>query len=499
MVGDWNGHGQIPGCTNIVCPQALMAGLDIYMVPEDWKALHANLVAGARDGSIPMARIDEAATRVMAMKLRVGAFDRPRPSARSLAGKWDVIGSPEHRAIARAAVRQSLVLLKNDGILPIKPSADILVAGKAADNIAAQSGGWSITWQGGGDLTNADFPGATSIFAGIAAAARGGGGTARLSPDGKFSKRPDVAVVVFGEPPYAEFMGDRLDHRLDDEEGLALLKRFKAQGIRTVAVLLSGRPLWMDREIVAANAFVAAWLPGSEGQGVADVLVGDPVGRPRHDFSGRTAVRLAGRLRGRRRRDAPAWLWWKLTRVAAVLPTLRSACARTIGGPPTAMCSARPVERNAIDRARLREATRTCRAGPGQSPGGAVIVRPFDLAAQEDARTISWTAPADLLIGFGGAPVGSKGSVELVFALVSGPGGAVTLTGACKDCKPVGLDSTLSLARDKGLRTARIPLACLSDGAISGATLRAEAPVTVRLKSLRIVSQSGPSSCQGPF
>ena len=213
------------------------------MVPEDWKALHANLVAGARDGTIPMARIDEAATRVIAMKLRAGTFDRPRPSARGLAGKWDVIGSAEHRAIARAAVRQSLVLLKNDGVLPIKASANILVAGKAADSIAAQSGGWSITWQGGGDLTNANFPGATSIYAGIAAAAREGGGSATLSGDGKFTRKPDVAVVVFGEPPYAEFMGDRLDHRLDDEEGLALLKRFKAQGIRTVAVLLSGRPL----------------------------------------------------------------------------------------------------------------------------------------------------------------------------------------------------------------------------------------------------------------
>ena len=497
VVGDWNGHGQIPGCTNVVCPQALLAGLDIYMVPEDWKALHANLVSGARDGSIPMARIDEAAGRVIAMKLRAGTFDRPRPSARSLAGKWDVIGSPDHRAIARAAVRQSLVLLKNDGVLPIKASADILVAGKAADNIAAQSGGWSITWQGGGDLSNANFPGATSIFAGIAAAAREGGGNATLSSDGKFARKPDVAVVVFGEPPYAEFMGDRLDHRLDDEEGLALLKRFKAKGIRTVALLLSGRPLWMNRELAAADAFVAAWLPGSEGQGVADVLVGNPAGRPRHDFSGRlpfawpadcaaASAALFALGAGGNYAEPPR------------LPVLRATCARTAGA---------PADRTLFLRGPASGVTLTARDGGGEqllarwngsSPGGAVRVSPFDLTAQEDARTIRWTAPADLLVKFGGA-VGARGSVELVFALVTAPSGAVTITGACKDCKPVSIESTLRLASDKGLRTARVPLACLSDRPIEGLTLRSEAATSIRLKSLRIVSQSGPSSCQGPF
>lgn len=498
VVGDWNGHGQIPGCTNAVCPQALLAGLDIYMVPEDWKALHANLVSGARDGSIPMARIDEAAGRVIAMKLRAGTFQRPRPSARALAGKWDAIGSPDHRALARAAVRQSLVLLKNDGILPIKPSADILVAGKAADNIAAQSGGWSITWQGGGDLSNADFPGATSIFAGIAAAARDGGGTVRLSPDGKFSKRPDVAVVVFGEPPYAEFMGDRLDHRLDDEEGLALLKRFKARNIPTVAILLSGRPLWMDRELAAADAFVAAWLPGSEGQGVADVLVGDRSGRPTHDFSGRLPFVWPADCAAGSAALFPLGFGGSYER-APELPRLRSTCAKTFGAPADRALFLRGPSSGTQLIARDVKGEANLLRWVGQSPGGAVLVRPFDLAAQEDARTLEWSSPADLLIGFGGSPVGPKGSVELAFALVGTPRGAVTIAGSCKDCRPVNLDSTLRLAIDKGLRTARIPLACLSDRAIGGLALRAEGPVTIRLKSLHIVSQSGPSSCQGPF
>lgn len=498
VVGDWNGHGQIPGCTNIACPQALMAGLDIYMVPEEWKALHASLVAGARDGSIPMARIDEAASRVIAMKLRAGTFDRPRPSARALAGKWDAIASPDHRAIARAAVRQSLVLLKNDGVLPIKASADILVAGKAADTIAAQSGGWSITWQGGGDLTNADFPGATSIFAGIAAAARDGGGTARLSPDGKFSKRPDVAVVVFGEPPYAEFMGDRLDHRLDDEEGLALLKRFKARNIPTVALLLSGRPLWMDRELAAADAFVAAWLPGSEGQGVADVLVGDRSGRPKHDFSGRLPFVWPADCAAGSAALFPLGFGGTYER-APELPRLRSTCAKTVGAPADRALFLRGPSSGTQLIARDVNGEANLLRWTGRSPGGAVFVRPFDLAAQEDARTVEWSSAADLLIGFGGSPVGPKGSVELGFALVGTPRGAVTIAGSCKDCRPVNLDSTLRLAGDKGFRTARIPLACLSDRAIGGLALRAEGPVTIRLKSLRIVSQSGPSSCQGPF
>ena len=498
VVGDWNGHGQIPGCTNGACPQALLAGLDIYMVPEDWKALHASLVSGARDGSIPMARIDEAASRVIAMKLRAGTFERPRPSARALAGKWDAIGSPDHRAIARAAVRQSLVLLKNDGVLPIKASADILVAGKAADNIAAQSGGWSITWQGGGDLTNADFSGATSIFAGIAAAARDGGGTATLSSDGKFTRKPDVAVVVFGEPPYAEFMGDRLDHRLDDEEGLALLQRLKARGIPTVALLLSGRPLWMDRELAATDAFVAAWLPGSEGQGVADVLVGDRSGRPAHDFTGRLPFVWPADCAAGSAALFPLGFGGNYERAPALLK-LRSACARTAGAPADRTIFLRGSSNGTQLIARDLKGEANLLRWIGQSPGGALLARPFDLAAQEDARTIEWISPADLLIRFGGSPVGPRGSVELSFALVGTPRGPVTISGSCEHCAPVKLDSTFLLAVDKGVRTARIPLACLNPVAINGVVLRAEAPVTIRLKSLRIVSQSGPSSCQGPF
>ena len=286
VVGDWNGHGQVEGCTNGDCPQALLAGLDVYMVPEDWKALHRSLVRQVKRGTIPVERLDEAVLRVLRVKQQLGIFDgEVKPSARALGGKWELLGSNEHRAIAREAVAKSQVLLKNSGVLPLKAGARIEVAGIAADNVPQQAGGWSVTWQGGGDLTAADFPGATSIYQGIAAAAKASGGEAVLASEGRSSGTPDVAIVVFGEEPYAEFVGDRKDLAFRDEEGLTLLKTYRARGIPTVAVFLSGRPLWVNRELNAADAFVASWLPGSEGAGVADVLFGARPASGRLSFS----------------------------------------------------------------------------------------------------------------------------------------------------------------------------------------------------------------------
>ncbi len=275
VVGDWNGHGQVAGCTNTDCPQALLAGLDIYMVPDDWKGLLETTVAQVQDGTIPMARLDEAVGRVLRVKLRAHLLDGIlKPSDRPNAGQYDLLGSRQHRAIAREAVAKSQVLLKNDGVLPLKAGANILVAGSAADDIAQAAGGWTLTWQGGGELDNSYFAGATSIWQGLKDAAEASGGTARLSVDGRYTDTPDVAVVVFGEKPYAEFAGDRKDLAFRDEEGLELLRNFKAAGVPTVAIFLSGRPMWVNRELNLADAFVAAWLPGSEGAGVADVLTG---------------------------------------------------------------------------------------------------------------------------------------------------------------------------------------------------------------------------------
>ena len=289
-----------------------------------------------------------------------------------------------------------------------------------------------------------------------------------------------------------------LDHRLDDEEGLALLKRFKARGIRTVAVLLSGRPLWMDRELAAADAFVAAWLPGSEGQGVADVLVGDQMGRPAHDFTGQLPFAWPADCAAGGVALFPLGFGGNYERAPA-LPKLRSACARIAGAPADRAIFMRGPSSGTQLVARDLKGEAPLLRWTGRSPGGALVVRPFDLAAQEDARTIEWISPADLLIRFGGSAAGPRGSVEIGFALVGRPRGPVTISGSCELCAPVKLDSTFLLAVDKGVRTARIPLACLGPVAINGVVLRAEAPVTMRLKSLRLVSQSGPSSCQGPF
>ncbi|GGW78104.1 glycoside hydrolase family 3 protein [Alteromonas halophila] len=275
VVGDWNGHGQIEGCTNANCPQAINAGLDVYMVPtSDWKPLYENLIAQVKDGTISQARLDDAVRRVLRVKVRVGLFEQPSPANRALSADTSVIGAPAHREVAREAVRKSLVMLKNqNNLLPLSPDTRVLVAGDAAHNIGKQSGGWTITWQGTGNK-NSDFPGATSIYQGIESAVTEAGGTAVLSEDGSFSEKPDVAVVVFGENPYAEGNGDlsNLEYQRGDKTDLALLESLQAEGIPVVSVFITGRPLWVNPELNASDAFVVAWLPGSEGQGVADVL-----------------------------------------------------------------------------------------------------------------------------------------------------------------------------------------------------------------------------------
>lgn len=288
VVSDWNAHGQVAGCTNEACPQALMAGVDMYMAPDTWKPIYNDLLARAKSGAIPMARIDEGVARILRVKARLGLFAAGKPSDRPYSGQWNLLGAPEHRAVAREAVRKSLVLLKNEGVLPLAPGKRLLVAGDGADDIARQAGGWTISWQGTG-LNNSHFPGATSIWGGLKQAVEAGGGSAVLSPDGSFTEKPDAAVVVFGETPYAEFQGDRAALLLDPEHTgpFATMKKLKAQGIPVVAVMITGRPLYVNPALNAADAFVVAWLPGSEGGGIADVLVGDAAGRPRFDFTGK--------------------------------------------------------------------------------------------------------------------------------------------------------------------------------------------------------------------
>ena len=302
LVGDWDGHSQVPGCTASSCPEAFNAGVDMFMAPKRWKDLHRNLLGQVRRGEVEPARLDEAVRRILRVKLRAGLLDAPRPSERALAppgdgsgvARADWIGHPAHRALARRAVRESLVLLKNEGgVLPVAPDARVLVAGAATAHIPAQLGGWSMTWQGD-DIENADFPGAESILDGVRATVAEAGGTVEFR---RFSEAlsdlrelpPDIALLVYGEQPYAEYEGDvaTLEFSPGDKAHLEAARRLQAAGIPVVSVLLTGRPLAVPDEIEASDAFVVAWLPGTEGAGVADMLIAAPDGAPRFDFSGR--------------------------------------------------------------------------------------------------------------------------------------------------------------------------------------------------------------------
>ena len=291
IVGDWNGHEQIEGCSKSSCAQAINAGIDLIMVPEDWKAFQSNTVSQVKSGEIEMSRIDDAVRRILRVKYRAGMFDSGKPSAHRLAGRAKLLGHEDHRNVARQAVRESLVLLKNDGVLPIDPSKTILVAGSGADNPVMQSGGWTVTWQGRSieDRTlnpRSYYKGHTTISEGISAAAKASDGKVTTDED---ASEIEVAIIVFGEQPYAEFEGDleSLDFDLAANADFKLVQELKAKGIPVVTVFISGRPRGVDAAIEASDAFVAVWLPGSEGAGVADVLLSENDGKPSYDFRGR--------------------------------------------------------------------------------------------------------------------------------------------------------------------------------------------------------------------
>jgi len=447
VVGDWNGHGQVAGCSNADCPQALLAGLDVYMVPEDWKALHANLVAQVKDGTIPMARLDEAVLRVLRLKQQLGVLDAPvKPSARPLGGRWELLGSPEHRAIAREAVAKSQVILKNHGVLPLKPGARIAVAGSAADNIPQQAGGWSVTWQGGGDLTAADFPGATSIYAGIAAAARAAGGTAVLTGEPGSGPRPDVAIVVFGEEPYAEFVGDRKDLAFRDEEGLRLLKAWRAAGVPTVAVFLSGRPLWVNRELNAADAFVAAWLPGSEGAGVADVLFGRRPATGRLSFS--WPARCEGTpVNGPEGALFPLGFGLGLDEARRLAPLDETCAALTADAGAAWFASGRlGAQVQAVaDNAVLPDLRGT---------GNGIAATGIDRKAQEDARRIAFAPGASLTL----TGPQSGAAWRIAYQVTDRPKAPVTVSAGGE---VLDITQGLSVAEGKGWREMVLTGACL--------------------------------------
>lgn len=470
VVGDWNGHGQIKGCTNDNCPQAMLAGLDVYMVPEDWLALYENTLAQVKDGTIPMARIDEAVGRLLRMKQKLGMLSDPkRPSERANAGRWDKLGFAPHRAVAREAVAKSLVLLKNESVLPLKEGADILVAGTAADNVPQQAGGWSVTWQGGGELTAAHFPGATSIYEGIAAQAKASGGTATLASNGTIPEEgADIAIVVFGEQPYAEFVGDRKDTVFRDEEGLKLLQKFKAQGIPTVAVFLSGRPLWMNREINAADAFVAAWLPGSEGAGVADVLFGA------REATGKLSFTWPATCEGNPLNSPEGALFpfgFGLTYgEESESATLDETCdVLTAGGAAEWFSAGRLADR-------VKALSKGTELRDLRGRAGGIVATGIDRNAQEDARQITFGPQTALDLS---GPQGGN-AYKIEYLVAERPAAPVTLSSGGSR---FDISQELLVAEGKGWRTMVLTEQCLA-GLSNALTISSEAPFALQISSI---------------
>jgi len=281
VVGDWNGHGEIPGCTNDNCPEAFNAGVDMYMVPENWKALRANILDQVKSGTISMQRLDEAVTRILTAKERIGLLDGRRPHEFN----QNFLKSEKHLSLAKQAVRESLVLLKNNNqTLPIKPKQRIGVIGKAANLVRFQTGGWTITWQGT-ENKNSDFIDEISILEALKKGAAEMGHEIIYSESGNFEAEVDFIIAVYGEEPYAEMLGDidTISFKANDLEVLPALEKAQQNNISTLSIFLSGRPMELNAFLNASDAFIAAWLPGTGVMGIAEVLF-----KPQqYDFTGK--------------------------------------------------------------------------------------------------------------------------------------------------------------------------------------------------------------------
>jgi beta-glucosidase len=272
----------------------------MFMISENWEEFIAHLKQHVKRGSVSMKRINDATRRILSVKFAYGLFDKARPADRFWSNH-ESFGGPEHRAVARKAVRKSMVLLKNnDSLLPLNKHARIIVAGKNAHNRGHQCGGFSLTWQGLSG--NEHLDGGTSVWEGVRQVAPNAVLSAQADGSDVNPDLHDIAIIVIGEKPYAEGLGDIRsgDHviveagsqikgsmnvlepygntlelaRLHPED-LHTIKTITDKGIPAVVVMISGRPLAVNQELERSTAFVAAWLPGSEGQGIADVLFGD--------------------------------------------------------------------------------------------------------------------------------------------------------------------------------------------------------------------------------
>ena len=287
IVGDWNGHGQLPGCTNDNCPESFNAGVDIFMAPDEWKELYKNTLNQVQDGTISESRLDDAVRRILRVKNILGLFDNRKPHEFT----QNFIGFDTHREIARRAVRESIVLLKNNNsLLPLDPKKHYLVVGQSAIDIKNQMGGWTISWQGRDNL-NSEFPNTSNIFETIKNAVEVSGGTAEFSSNGEYKKRPDVVIMVYGEEPYAEGDGDRdsIIFNNPNKNFFSIMQKLSLDDFPIVSLFISGRPLVVNRELNISDSFVQLWLPGTAVEGITDVIFLNADGAIKHDFSGKLA------------------------------------------------------------------------------------------------------------------------------------------------------------------------------------------------------------------
>ena len=508
VVSDWNGIGQVTGCSDDSCPQAINAGIDMVMVPDKWKSFIDNTIAQVKSGEIPQARIDDAVMRILRVKLRAGLWEH-KPSASQHAGKPE---SLVHRDLARRAARESLVLLKNDGgALPLKKGQRVLLVGKSADSVSNQAGGWSLTWQGT-DNTNADFPNADSLAAGLREQLGEANVQLRESAEGVDPASYDVIVAAIGETPYAETNGDivpsdTMAHSRRHPEDLATLKAAAATGKPVVTVFLSGRALYANDLINLSNSFVAAWLPGTEGKGVTDVLVAGADGKPANDFRGKLTFPW----------PAVACPKADSTPQFALDTGLRYGESSKVGKLPedSAASCGDATAIGVFNQSDIAPFTLQMGAGSEEKAVGsdmnatqrwpqakpALQVATVQVNTQQDAKEVTWLAPARFFARNPSknnlaAMATARGVVQFDVVVKQAPAKPVQFTLGCGAACGASLDLTATFSGDAVGRkqTVKVPLACFGKlgadltGVDTPFSITADAPFAAAFTDIQVVA-----------
>ncbi|NGZ88592.1 glycoside hydrolase family 3 protein [Duganella aceris] len=475
VVSDWNAITEVPGCAEDSCAASINAGVDLVMVPEKWKSFIANTIAQVEKGEIPMSRIDDAVTRILRVKLRAGLFDGKKPSQNAYAGKQEAL---VYRDLARQAVRESLVLLKNNGgVLPLARGKKILVVGKSADSMMNQSGGWSLTWQGT-DNKNSDYTVGDTILAGIQdAVGKDNVSFSENAADVDVSKF-DAVIAVIGETPYAEGDGDigpsgtlRLSGR--HPEDLAVLKAVSGKGKPVVTVLVTGRPLYANDIINLSDSVVSAWLPGTEGKGVSDVLFRKADGKVNADFRGKLSFSWPKSACqsplnvGDAAYDPLFKYGYGLTYASkANVPALDAGVPAGGCGTTTSMPVYNPSDRSTY--------ALSVNSGGKDVALGADLNAVFNLPTvkvetaqintQQDAKRLTWTGAAKLSATAAQAQrvpavASTDGALQFDVIVSAAPQGKVSV-----GMETVELDASVVFQRlvGKGKQTIKIPLSCFS-------------------------------------